>query len=67
MLPTQNYNSTAYVFNLYFYAVPFVVRSVITIVPAHPELCVYVVLDSTRANLALARMKLQGVVKTLVF
>ncbi len=40
---------------------------ILAIVPAYPELCVYVALDSTKANLALARMKVQGVVKTLIF
>jgi hypothetical protein len=40
---------------------------ILTIVPAHPELCVYIALDSTKANLALARIKLQSVAKTLVF
>jgi len=36
---------------------------IIKMVPSNPELCVYLALDSNKANLALARNKLQTIIK----
>ena len=36
---------------------------ILTLVEGHSELCIYAVLDASKANLALARNKLQNIVK----